>query len=303
MSRLELAMGVRAHDFGAGVSAGVRAHDFGTGVSAGALAARIRAAGFRCAQLAPSKVLSCVPVDDSNYQSIAAGIQLGFSMAGVRLAVLGCYINPVDDDEARRYAGLDRFRVHLKMARLLGDPFVGTETGWSDHGDTRSPGAMKTLLRSLAVMLEAAEDSGARIAIEGVCRHVVWRPRIMGEVLRSMASKRLAVIYDPVNYLDAGNWRDQERLIEEAFDSFGDSIAVIHAKDFQLVDDRGAAQSAEGLQICPAGSGLLDWPLVMRKLGESRRRGANAPLPFLLEDIQPADLPRARQYIESLSTA
>jgi sugar phosphate isomerase/epimerase len=263
-------MGVRAQDF----PIGVRAQDFGEG-AARALAARIR----------------------------AAGIQSGFSAAGVGIAVLGCYINPVDDDEARRDAGLDRFRVHLKMARLLGDPLVGTETGWSDRGYTRSPDAMKTLLNSLVRMIGAAEDFGARIAIEGVCRHVVWRPRIMREVIRSMASKRLAVIYDPVNYLDEGNWRDQDRLIKEAFDSFGDSIAVVHAKDFRPMDDRGAAHPGEGLQVCPAGSGLLDWPLVMRKLGESRRRGANAPLPFLLEDLDPADAPRARQYIESLPTA
>ncbi|OHD22504.1 MAG: hypothetical protein A2Y38_23095 [Spirochaetes bacterium GWB1_59_5] len=280
MSRPILGIGVRAHDF-----------DRGTATT---VALRIQAAGFSLAQLAPSKALSCDPVNDDNYSGIAAEIQSSFSAAGVGIAVLGCYINPVDDDEARRGSSLSTFQRHLRMARFLGDPVVGTETGWSDRGDTRSSGTMKTLLQSLASLLEAAEDSGARIAIEGVCRHVVWRPRVMGEVLRSMASPRLAVIYDPVNYIDGTNWREQGRLIEEAFDSFGDRIEIVHAKDFCLTD---------GLHICPAGSGLLDWPLVLRKLGELHCTRAGPPLPFLLEDTRPTDLPLARHFIETTLSA
>jgi len=281
---------------------GVRAHDFGKETAA-TMAARIKAAGFGCVQLAPSKALDCDPVDDGNYCKIAAEIHTGFSAAGVGIAVLGCYINPVDDDEIRRGTSLRSFKVHLDMANLLGKPVVGTETGWSDRGDTRSPCIMKILLKSLEIMLEAAEDAGTRVAIEGVCRHVIWRPRIMGEVLRSMASPRLSVIYDPVNYLDGTNWREQGSLIEEAFDSFGDRIEIVHAKDFCLTDRPEAIRPGDGLKICPAGSGLLDWPLVLRKLGEFQRADTDSPLPFLLEDTRPADLPQARRFIETTLAA
>ena len=47
----------------------------------------------------------------------------------IHIAVLGCYINPANPDEAAREAAVDRFIEHLKYAKRIGADMVGTETG------------------------------------------------------------------------------------------------------------------------------------------------------------------------------
>jgi hypothetical protein len=51
-------------------------------------------------------------------------------------------------------------------------------------------------------------------------------------MLDTVASNNLQVVFDPVNLLSLENHHEQERVIGESFDLFGDRIAIIHAKDF-----------------------------------------------------------------------
>jgi L-ribulose-5-phosphate 3-epimerase len=71
----------------------------------------------------------------------------------------------------------------------------------------------------------------------------------MKQLLDRIGSDNLQVIFDPVNLLDITNHQEQDRIIQEAFDLFGDKMLVLHAKDFQIHDGQ--------LQTVPAGWGLL----------------------------------------------
>jgi len=73
---------------------------------------------------------------------------------------------------------------------------------------------------------------GVIVGIEAVTSHTVSTPAKMRLVLDTIRSNNLQVIFDPVNLICLENHRDQDRIIQESFDLFGDRIAVIHAKDF-----------------------------------------------------------------------
>ena len=75
---------------------------------------------------------------------------------------------------------------------------------------------------------------GVIVGIEAVTSHTVSTPAKMRRVLDTIRSNNLQVIFDPVNMICLENHRDQDRIIQESFDLFGDRIAVIHAKDFAV---------------------------------------------------------------------
>ena len=88
------------------------------------------------------------------------------------------------------------------------------------------------LYESLLQLVEQAEKFGVFVGIEGVTSHVIHTPRRMKQILDKINSNHLQVIFDPVNLLSAENYQNQDKIIKESFDLFGDKIVVIHAKDF-----------------------------------------------------------------------
>jgi len=159
--------------------------------------------------------------------------------------VLGCYINLSHPDPAAKAPLLAYFKEHLRCARDFapaGGAIVATETGslnpdWSPHPDNHSEAAYQALLPVVANLVEEAQRHGATFGIEGVTSHVLHSPQKIRRLLSDIKSSNLQVVFDPVNLLDGSNYQDQDRIMQESFDLFGDRIAIIHAKDFTLNPD------------------------------------------------------------------
>ena len=114
---------------------GVRGHDFGR-MTALELGEAIAARGIAWVQLALAKALTTPDCRTGNLSpGLAKRIAGDLGRSGVGIAVLGCYINPVDEDAGAREAGLARFREHLRYARDFGCPLVATETGWRGRSE------------------------------------------------------------------------------------------------------------------------------------------------------------------------
>ena len=243
------------------VRIGVRAHDFGR-LPAGELAAKIAAGGFTCAQLAVGKAIAGITLKPGLLNpGLAFDIGEAFRRNGVQIAVLGCYVNPIHPDPATRRSLLTLFKDHLRCARDFGNGLVALETGsvnadYTPHPDNHGEAAFQDSLASIAELAAEAERFGVLVGIEGVATHVVSTPRKMRRMLDSVGSANLQVVFDPVNLLSIENHHEQERVIGDAFDLFGDRIVAIHAKDFVIEQD----------QFTPvaAGLGKLRHDLVMR---------------------------------------
>jgi L-ribulose-5-phosphate 3-epimerase len=261
---------------------GVRAHDFGK-LPIDELAAQIAGHGLTCIQLAPPKALAGFDSDAGRLSpGFAVHVRESFRRHGIHIAVLGCYINLGDPDDARQRPSLDRFKEYLRFARDFGCSVVGTETGsvnadFSWHPDNHGEAAFQTVLARVRGLVREAEKFGVFVGIEGVERLVISSPRRLRRLLDEVDSPNLQVIFDPVNLLCAKNHDRQDEITEEALALLGDRIAIVHAKDFKMNGDK--------FEEAPAGEGALHHPRIMRWLKE-HKPGINV----LLENTLPATI-------------
>jgi L-ribulose-5-phosphate 3-epimerase len=239
---------------------GIRAHDFGR-LSAEELAAKIEAHHLVCTQLAPGKAIAGLELRPGVLNpGLAYDIGRAFREHGVQIAVLGCYVNPIHPDITTRRSLLGLFKEHLRYARDFGNGLVALETGsvnadYSPHPENHGETAFQQSLASIAELVAEAEQFGVIVGIEGVTSHVVSTPQKMRRMLDAVGSNNLQVVFDPVNLLSSENHHDQERVIGDSLELFGDRIAIIHAKDFLV--SNGELRSAS------AGLGRLRHDLVM----------------------------------------
>jgi L-ribulose-5-phosphate 3-epimerase len=272
---------------------GVRAHDFGC-LPAGELAAKIAAKHLVCAQLALGKAIAGINLKPGVLNpGLAFAIGRGFREHGVQIAVLGCYVNPIHPDPAMRKSLLGLFKEHLRYARDFGNGLVALETGsvnadYSAHRENHGETAFQQSLASIAELVAEAEHFGVIVGIEAVASHVVSTPQKMRRMLDNVASNNLQVVFDPVNLLSLDNHHEQERIIGESLELFGDRIAVIHAKDF--VVDNGQ------FKCVSAGLGKLRHDLVM-KFAVTQKPGIS----ILLEDTNVQAAQDSRQFLQQVA--
>ena len=272
---------------------GVRAHDFGC-LPASELAAKIAAKHLVCTQLAPGKAIAGFNLKPGSLNpGLAFDIGRAFREHGVQIAVLGCYVNPIHPDPAMRKSLLGLFKEHLRYARDFGNGLVALETGsvnadYAPHPENHGETAFQQSLASIAELVAEAEHFGVIIGIEAVTSHVVSTPQKMRRMLDSVGSNSLQVVFDPVNLLSLDNCHDQERIIGESFDLFGDRIAVIHAKDFVLENGQFKSTSA--------GLGKLQYDLVMN-FAVTQKPGIS----ILLEDTNEQAAQDSSQFLRRIA--
>jgi sugar phosphate isomerase/epimerase len=246
---------------------GIRAHDVGK-LPADELAGRIAARGLTCVQLAVNKAIEGLNLKAGDMTpGLAWHVGQAFARHHVQIAVLGCYINLSHPDVGARRGLMEFFKDHLCHARDFGCGVVATETGslnadWSYHPQNRGDAAFADLIPTVAELAAEAERFGVVFGIEGVTSHVLCSPRRIRQLLDAVGSNNLRIVFDPVNLLSIENYRDQDRVIQESFDLFGDRIAVIHAKDFTVQDNT--------LKQVRAGQGMLNHKLLLGLLRQRK---------------------------------
>ncbi|WP_338048354.1 sugar phosphate isomerase/epimerase family protein [Paraliobacillus sediminis] len=176
------------------------------------------------------------------------------------MAVLGCYINMVHPVQAERRKALDRFKEQIRYARDFGCGIIGTETGnvhaeiiYTEENFKEQP--YLDVVESVRELVTEAEKFGVIVGIEGGVNHPIHSPIVMKRLLDCVDSNNLQVIFDPVNYLTPENYMNQDVIIKQAFELFGDRIVILHAKDFVI-------ENNEKKEV-PVGKGLLNYNAVL----------------------------------------
>lgn len=157
---------------------------------------------------------------------------------GIHVTVLGCVINPANPDEEARDTAVRRFTEHMKYARILGADMVGTETGRMDAEGKFTPAtyteeAYRLMMKTMETIVEAAQKLGVIVGVEGGYNHVLHTPERMRRFLSEIASPNVEVIFDPMNLIhpDETDEESQKRILDKAFNWYGDRITVLHVKD------------------------------------------------------------------------
>lgn len=268
---------------------GIRLHD----VKEGAVEQRVKAArkqGFSCAHIALSKLYDYKMTSSELTPGWAMYLKKIFAKEDVDIAVLGCYLNLATPKREDLIKAQEVYKAHLRFASLLGCGVVGTETGapnteYRFEEACHTEEALRNLISNLQPVIQCAERTGVIIALEPVYTHIMWNPKQTRKVLDAIDSPNLRIIFDPVNLLDISNYERREEIFEEALDTFGDEIAMIHLKDFIVADGK--------IISCAAGNGMMDYDAILKYAKQYK--------PYIhatLEDTRPENAVQAREFIQ-----
>ena len=268
---------------------GIRLHD----VAQGTIEQRAHTAreqGFSCAHIALSKLFDYKMTLPELTPGWAMYLRKVFAKEDVDIAVLGCYLNLATPDKEALIRNQNIYKAHLRFASILGCGVVGTETGapnteYRFEEACHTEEALQTLITNLRPVVQCAESAGVILALEPVYKHIMWNPKQTRKVLDAIDSPNLRIIFDPVNLLDVSNYESREEIFAEAMETFGDEIAMIHLKDFTVVDGKMVA--------CAAGNGMMNYDAIL-KFAKQHKPYVHATL----EDTKPENAVQAREFIE-----
>jgi sugar phosphate isomerase/epimerase len=249
-------------------------------------------------QLALSKAIGDI---DTSLGKLSPGlanhIAEQFDKQGIRIGVLGCYINPVHPDPVQRRYEIDRFKEHLRFAREFGTTIVATETGdlttYLHQDAERYEEIGWSILRSTVEELaEEAEKWGSYVGLEPVCTHTLTSPQKMKRILEEVPSGNLSVVLDPCNLFDRTNFDRRDQVIDECFELFGNRIVLAHLKDVTtpFKESDGRPQSVK------PGTGMFDTAGFLQKLYTYK--------PFVdvsIEDTEPHEMNEVIHYLKGLT--
>lgn len=271
---------------------GLRIHDAAPGTLLERLAS-LHEQGFACGHLALSKACPEIPfTPEALTPGLAMHLRHLFESTHMDAAVLGCYLNIATPDPAEWAQTLRLYEAHLRLAPLMGCGVVGTETGAPNVGYRPEPAcrteeALELLGGRLRQIVRIAESCGALLAIEPVCRHIVYDARRARRVLDEIASPNLRIILDPVNLIPDEDWQRADEIVEEALELLGDATDVLHLKDFLVQDGR--------LSFVAPGLGRMDYRPLLRYV-----KAHKPMIHATLEDTRPDNAVAARAYLERL---
>lgn len=252
-----------------------------------------REEGFSCVHLALAKCLKGYTFDNAALtEGLAAYVRRVFRERELDVAVLGCYLNLAHPEEEKLREIQSRYYGSLRVAALAGIGMVGTETGCPNaeyklDANTHTEEALQTFIRNLSPVVECAEHYGVTMAIEPVWNHIVFNADRAKTVLRSIGSRNLRIIFDPVNLLSPKNTDRREVVLADAMEKLCDDIAMVHLKDYVRRDGT--------LVSIAAGTGEMDYTEILRFL--------KARKPFIqatLENTSNENAVSSRRYLEEL---
>ncbi len=271
---------------------GIRLHDTIEGSFTEKLD-KVKEQGFSCIHLALSRAYPDAKVTDASLTpGFAQKIRRELDKRDLDLAVLGCYLNLLNPDPAELKATQERYRAHIRFASMLGGGVVGTETGCPNREyaackESYTEETLQKFIENLKPVIADAEKMGVILAIEPVWRHCVNTPERARKVLDAIDSPNLQIIFDPVNLIGDVNYKQAPEIIEKAMDLLWKDVAVLHIKDYQVVDGK----------VVPAqlGKGLMDYSGIIARIKEDK--------PYIqmsLEETTPENAEQGRLLIAGM---
>lgn len=208
----------------------------------------------------------------------------------IAIAAVGGTYNMIHPDPDARAAGLESLRAIAASAVTLGTSIITLSTGtrdaenmWRRHPDNDTPEAWADLIEALSEALAIADEYDVVLAFEPEPANVARNAQKARELLDQMAHSRLRICFDAANIAASDLSRDPAVVIDEAFRLLGNEIMIAHGKDI----------TAEG-RFCPAGTGVVPWPHVVRRFAEVGYTG-----PLILHSLGEGDIATARAVMEA----
>ena len=202
---------------------GIRGHDI-LAESPKALCEKLASLGISEIQLVAHKSFPNFTYSMEEIESLACI----FREYGIRVAVYGCYIDPLTT------AGQERFLEHIRYAAVLGADAIATESGVGYTDLQEDEVVYRQLVTVFRRFAEAGKVAGVPVAIETVSVHPICSPERTKRLLNDVANDNLYVILDPVNLDPMLETEAQYSYSESAIALYGDRIIAVHWKNPEI---------------------------------------------------------------------
>jgi sugar phosphate isomerase/epimerase len=233
---------------------------FDNGATPQTWVASVRSAGYSAANapLAP----------DADDATVAAYVDAA-RRAGIVIAEVGAWSNPIDPDPAKAGVAMEKCRRSLDLADRLGARccvnIVGSRNPdrWDGpHPDNLSTDTFDLIVRTTREIIDAVRPRRTFYTLETMPWIFPSSADEYVRLLRAIDRPTAAVHLDPVNLVNcpAIAYRTGD-LIRECFAKLGPWIKSCHAKDVVLRD-----ALTVHIDECPPGTGVLDYATYLREL-------------------------------------
>ena len=268
---------------------GVRGHDYGNG-DVKEIFSRIKQDGWNCTQLALKKLVTGVTNYSDVTPEVIAQVQDAIESTQLDVAVLGTYVELGSLDEEKRQKDVADFISQISVCKALNAGCIASE---STHFDSRCSSisreeAVKELLKSLEAIMPEAERQGVFVALEPVWFHTMNTVEVTRQVIDSMKSPNLKIVFDPGNLLSPEWLNRQDELYHRAVDSWGSLITAVHFK--------GLNRIGEGYHPCSLQESAVDY----RAVFEALKVVPQETLPLLREEGSPATAKQDQEFIKNI---
>ena len=221
--------------------------------------AALRDGGFRTAYW---------PLDDDAGPDEVADYANAAAAAGIVIAEIGAWSNPISPDEATRAAAVERCKLRLELADRVRARccvnIAGTRAhSWDGpHPDNLSADTFALIVDTVRDILDAVQPRRTFYSLEPMPWSLPDSPDSYLELLRAIDRPRLGVHLDPVNMINSpAKFYDNAGFLRECFAKLGPYVKSCHAKDIAL-GDRLTVHLAE---VRP-GLGALDYRVFLTEM-------------------------------------
>jgi sugar phosphate isomerase/epimerase len=254
--------------------------------------AALRAKGYRAAYC---------PVDEKADEATVTAFARAAAEAGIVIAEVGAWSNPISPDEATRQAAITYNQQRLDLADRIGARCCVNVAGargprWAGpHPDNLSEATFDLIVETVRQIIDAVRPTRTYYALEAMPWVYPDTPASYERLLAAVGRERLAVHLDPVNWISSPQrYFDNAALLRESFQRLGPHIRSCHAKDIALDHELTVHLS----EVRP-GLGGLDY---VTFLGELSRLDADTPL--MLEHLpSQAEYDQAAAHIRGVAQA
>jgi sugar phosphate isomerase/epimerase len=239
------------------------------------------------------------PVGPDADDATVAAYSAAARQAGVVIAEVGAWSNPLSRDATEREAALTRCRNGLALADRIGANCcvniagsLGAKWDGPDGGDLTDE-TFEAIVAMVRSIVDAVEPSRACYTLETMPWMYPDSPDCYLRLMEAIDREHFAVHFDPINLINCP-WRyyHNAELIDEFLTKLGPHIKSVHLKDATMSD-----QFMVHLNECRPGLGTVDYQALLRGLDKLR-----PDLPVMMEHLpNDEEYDLAAEYIRGVA--
>lgn len=246
--------------------------------------------GYECVHFNFSSVgLASLPEEIPRlYIDEIKATQLKFDLPFVGVSAT---FNMAHPDQAIRSKGLLSLSAIAQSCAKLNIPMISLCTGsrniknkWAYHPENESRSAWLDMLETMQKAIAIAEEHDVYLGIEPEASNIVNNIAKAKRLLQEMQSDRLRIILDIANLFVSSDDLQIKALIEDAIQTLGDSVSMVHAKD----------RNEAGDFVAP-GMGIIPFDFLVEQLDK-----AKIACPIVAHGFHESSASTVSRYLKSI---